>query len=123
MKQIHGANASERVQPAAAAAASQLVIRERTTKTRYNSCVLTSVSCAMTVTRLALHQREHARTLDVVDDRVHEEGALQPRLELLRVHEGGVHGHVQELLVEQDAVGELQCGSTPKRLFGQENGD
>ena len=31
----------------------------------------------MTITRLALHPREHASTVDVVDDRVHEEGALQ----------------------------------------------
>ena len=77
----------------------------------------------MTVTRLALHPREHARTLDVADDRIHEEGALQPRIVPLRVHEGGVHGRVQELLVEQDAVGELHCGSTQNRLFGPENGD
>ena len=60
----------------------------------------------MTVAKPALHPRDHARTLVVVDDVVHEEGALRPRLEPLRVHEGGVHGPVQELLVEQDAVGE-----------------
>ena len=75
----------------------------------------------MTVTRLAWHPREHARTLDVVDDRVQEEGALQPRLVPLRVHEGGVHGPVQELLVEQDTVDVLHCGSTQNRLFGQES--
>ena len=49
------------------------------------------MSCAMTVARLALRPREHAETLDIVDDRVHEEGALRPRLVPLRVHEGGVH--------------------------------
>ena len=47
-------------------------------------------------------------------------GALQPRLIPLRVHEGGVHGPVQELLVEQDTVGELHCGSTQNRLLGPE---
>ena len=52
---------------------------------------------------------------------VHEEGALQPRLVPLRVHEGGVHVLVQELLVEQDAAGELHCGSTQITLFGPEN--
>ena len=77
----------------------------------------------MTVTRLAWHPREHARTLDVVDDRVLEEGALQPRLVPLRVHEGGVHGPVKELLVEQVAVDVLQNGSTQNRMFGPENGD
>ena len=42
-------------------------------------CVLTSgvVSCVMTVTKLALRPREHAETLDIVDDRVHEEGPLR----------------------------------------------
>ena len=65
---------------------------------------MTSMSCVITVTRLAWHPREHARTVDVVDDRVKEEGALQPRLVPLHVHEGGVHGPVQEHLVEQDAV-------------------
>ena len=59
----------------------------------------------------------------VVDDRIHEEGALQPRLVPLRVQEGGVHGPVQELLVEQDAMSELHCGSTQNSLFGPENGD
>ena len=87
------------------------------------------------VTRLALHPRQHVETRDIVDDRVHEEGALQPLLVPLRVHEGGVHGPVQKLLVEhdavdvleqdavdvleQDAVDVLHCGSTQKkRLFG-----
>ena len=79
-----------------------------------------SMSCGMTVTKLALHPREHAETLDVVDDRVHEEGAVRPSLAPLRVHEGGVHGPVQELLVEQDAVDVLHCGSTQNRLFGPE---
>ena len=66
-------------------------------------CVLTSGggSCAMTVTRLALRPREHAETLDIVEERVHEEGALRPRLVPLCVHEGGVHASPQELLVEQ----------------------
>ena len=59
--------------------------------------------------KLALHPCEHAEILDIVDDRVHEEGALQPRLVPLRVHEDGMHAPVQELLVEQDAVGELHC--------------
>ena len=109
---------------AAAAATHQLVIRARTTKkTQNNKCVLTSVSCVMTVTRLAWHPGEHAWTLDIVDDRVQEEGALQPRLVPLRVHEGGVRGTVQKLLVEQDAVDVLEqdavdvlhCGSTPRK--------
>ena len=52
---------------------------------------------------------------------------LQPRLVPLRVHEGGVHGPVQVLLVEQDAVDVLEqdavdvlhCGTTQKkRLIG-----
>ena len=77
----------------------------------------------MTVTRLALHPRDYSRILAVVDDRVHEEGALRPRLVPLRFHEGGVHGPVQELLVEQDAIGELRCGSTQTRLSGPQNGD
>ena len=79
------------------------------------------------VTRLALHSRQHVETRDIVDDRVHEEGALPPLLVPLRVHEGGVHGPVQKLLVEHDAVDVLEqaavdvlhCGSTQKkRLFG-----
>ena len=58
--------------------------------------------------------------------------ALQPRLVPLRVHESGVHGLVQKLLVEQDAVDMLEqdavdvlhCGSTQKeRLFRPEHGD
>ena len=65
---------------------------------------MTSMSCVMTVPRLAWHPPEHARTLDVTSDWVQEEGALQPRLVPLRVHEGGVQ---QELLVEQDAVAPL----------------
>ena len=102
------------MQPAAAAAAHQLVIREDQRKqNNVWQCVLTSggVSCVMTVTRLALHPPEHEETLDIVDDRVHEEGALRPRLVPLRVHEGAVHAPAQELLVEQHAVGELHCGS------------
>ena len=105
-------NASERVLPAAAAATQPTCDKRKNhiEDTEQQVCLdqWTSVSCAMTVTRLALHPREHARTLDVVDDRVNEEGALQPRLVPLRVHEGGVHGPVQELLLEQDAVGELR---------------
>ena len=94
------------------------MIRERTTtQTRNNKCVVTSMPGVVTVPRLAWHPREHAQTLDVVDDRVQEEGALQPRLVPLRVHEGGVHGPVQELQVEQDAVDVLHCGSTQNRLF------
>ena len=73
----------------------------------------------MAVTRLAWRPREHTRAPHVEDDRVQQEGALQPRLVPLRVHEGGVHGPVQKLLVEQDAVDVLHCGSTQKkRLFG-----
>ena len=71
----------------------------------------------MTVTRQAWHPRKHAQTLDVADDRVQEAGALPPRLVPLRVHEGGVHGPVQDLLVERDAVGELHCGSLKKRSY------
>ena len=71
----------------------------------------------MAVTRLAWRPREH-----VEGDRVQKEGALQPRLVPLRVHKGGVHGPVQKLLVEQDAVDVLEqdavdvlhCGSTQK---------
>ena len=99
--------------------------RKNQQRKRNNKCVLTSggVSSAMTVTKLALHPRERARVLDVVDHRVHEEGPLRSRLVPLRVHEGGVHGPVQELLVGQDAVGELNCGSTQIKLSGPENGD
>ena len=87
---------------AAAAATDRLVMEERTkTQIRNNDCVLTSVSCVMTVTRLAWRPREHTWAPHVEDDRVQQEGALQPRLVPLRVHEGGVHGPVQELLVEQ----------------------
>ena len=102
---------------AAAAATDRLVMEERTkTQTRNNKCVLTSVSCVMAVTRLAWRPREHTRDPHVEDDRVQNEGALQPRLVPLRVHEGGVHGPVQELLVEQDAVDVLHCGSTQKTV-------
>ena len=74
------------------------------------------------VTRLAWRPREHTQDPHVEDDRVRKEGALQPRLVPLRVHEGGVHGPVQKLLVEQDAVDVLEqdavdvfhCGSTQK---------
>ena len=106
---------------AAAAATDQLVIAERTTtQIRNDDCVLTSVSCVMAVFRLAWRPREHTRAPHVEDYRVPKEGALQPRLVPLRVHEGGVHGPVQKLLVEQDAVDVLEqdavdvlhCGST-----------
>ena len=98
----------------------RLVISERTTKQRRNNkCVMISMSCVMTVTRLAWHPREHTWAPDIVDDRVQEEGALQPRLVPLRVHQGGLHGPAQELLLEEDAVDVLHCGSTQKkRLFG-----
>ena len=56
---------------------------------------------------------------DIVDDRVQKEGALQPRLVPLLVHESGVHGLVQELLVEQDAVDVLHCGSTQNSSLDQ----
>ena len=100
------------------AATQQLVIREDQRK-RNNKCVLTSggVSCAMTITRLALHPREHARTQDIVDDRVQEEGALRQLLVPPRVHEGGVHAPVKELLVEQDAAAEFHCGSIQLGCF------
>ena len=82
------------------------------------SCLTSGgVSCAMTVTRLALRPREHAETLDNVDDRVHAEGALRPRLVPLRVYEGGVHAPVQELLIEQDA-GDLNCKGFPSPKHG-----
>ena len=45
------------------------------------------MSCVMTVTKLALRPREHPETLDMVDDRIHEESALRPLLVPLRVHE------------------------------------
>ena len=81
-----------------------------------------SVSCVVAVAMLAWCPREHTRDPHVEDDRVQQEGALQPRLVPLRVHEGGVHGPVQKLLVEQDAVDVLEqdavdvlhCGSTQK---------
>ena len=66
----------------------------------------------MTVKRLTLHLREHARTPDIVDDCINAEGALRPLLAPLRVHRGSVRTCTKELLVEQDAVGELHCGST-----------
>ena len=78
------------------------------------------MSCVMAAKRLAWCPREHTRDPDVEDDRVQEKGALQPRLVPLRVHEG-VHGPVQELLVEQDAVDVLHCGSTQNTLFGPES--
>ena len=76
----------------------------------------------MAVTRLAWRPRELTWAPHVEDDRVQQEGALQPRLVPLHVHEGGVHGPVQKLLVEQDAVDVLEqdavdvlhCGSTQK---------
>ena len=76
----------------------------------------------MAVTKLAWRPREHTWAPHVVDDRVQQEGALQPRLVPLRFHEGDVHGPVQKLLVEQDAVEVLEqgavdvlhCGSTQK---------
>ena len=80
------------------------------------------MSCVVAVTMVAWRPREHTRAPHVEDDRVQQEGALQPRLVPLRVHEGGVHGPVQELLVEQDAVDVLEqdavdvlhCGTTQK---------
>ena len=118
-----GKNASERVQ--LATAAWQLVIREdqRKRNNRWR-CVWTSggVSCVMTITKSALHPREHAKTLDIVGDRVHEQSALFPRIVPLRVHEGGVHAPAQQLLGEQDAAGELRW-IAPTGLCGQPIGD
>ena len=117
-------NASERVQPAAAAATHQLVIRERTpTKTEQQvcldrwRCVLCNDSCKVGLASARARQDPGRRA------RVHEEGALRPRLVPLRIDEGPVLGPVQELLVEQDAVGELHCGSAQTRLSRPENGD
>ena len=77
--------------------ACKLVTRERTTtQPRNNKCVMINMSCVMTVTKLAWHPREPSRAADIVDDRVEKECALQPRLEPVRVHEGGAHGLVQE---------------------------
>ena len=96
-------NGSERVQLAAAAAAHQLVIDEDQRK-RNNRwwCVLTSggVSCVMTVTKL-----------DIIDDRVHEEGALRPRLVPLRVHEGGssISGLTQPGCLDNPMATVAQC--------------
>ena len=81
------------------------------------------MSCVVAVTRVAWRPREHTWDEHVEDDRVQQEGALQPRLVPLRVHEGGVHGPVQVLLVEQDAVDVLEqdavdvlpCGTTQKK--------
>ena len=100
---------------AAATGTDRFVIEERTTtQTRNNECVLTSVSCVVAVAMLAWCPREHTRAPHIEDDRVQKKGALQPRLVPLRVHEGGVHGPVQKLLVEQDAADVLHCGSTQK---------
>ena len=124
VRQLVRANASPRRRLLAAAAATdRLVTEERTTtKTRNNKCVLPSVSCVVAVARLAWRPREHTRAPHIEDDRDQKEGALQPRLVPLRVHEGsGVHGPVQELLVEQDAVDALHYGSTQGRLFGPES--
>ena len=49
----------------------------------------------------------------------HLAGALQPRLVPIRVHEGGVHGPVQELLVEQDSVDVLHCVWTQNGCLDQ----
>ena len=81
------------------------------------------------VTKLAWRPRQHTWAPHVEDGRVQQEGALQPRLVPLRVHEGGVHGPVQKLLVEQDAVDVpeqdavdvFHYGSTKKRLFGPDD--
>ena len=50
-------------------------------------------------------------------DKVGLASAIRPRLSPLRVHEGGVHAPVQELLAKQDAVGELRSGSTQPRCL------
>ena len=79
----------------------------------------------MAVTWLAWCPREHTPAPHIEYDRVQQEGALQPRLVPLRVHECGAHGPVQKLLVEQDAVDVLEqdavdvlhCGSTQKTAF------
>ena len=98
---------------AAAAATDRLVIEERTTTADTEQQVAV-VSCVMAVMRLAWCPREHTQDPHV------EDGALQPRLVPLRVHDGGVHGPAQKLLVEQDAVDVLEqdavlhCGSTQK---------
>ena len=108
----------KRIRLLAAAAATDLrVMEERTTtKTRNNKCVMISMSCVLTVTKLAWRPRQHHCAPHIEDDRVQKEGALQPRLVPLRVHVGGVHGPAQELLVEQDAADVLEqdavCGST-----------
>ena len=94
-------NVSERVQQAAVAATHQLVEREDQRRHGLDQrCVLCNDSYKV------------AEIVDIVDDWVHEEGALRPFLVPLCVHEGGVHAPVQEPLVEQDAVGELHCVST-----------
>ena len=47
------------------------------------------MSCVVAVTRVAWRPREHTWDEHVEDDRVQQEGPLQPRLVPLRVHEGG----------------------------------
>ena len=100
---------------AAAAATDRLVIEERTTTQTRNNKWRSVLSCVMAVTRLAWCPREHTGAPHIEDDRVKKEGALQPRLVPLRVHEGGVHVPEQNVdVLEQDAVDALHCGSTQK---------
>ena len=79
--------------------------------------------CASAVTGFALQPRRQVGIPDIVDDRVHEEGALRPRLVQLRVHENSAYTHAQELLVEQDAVGELIDRSRLSCCLDFQNGD
>ena len=65
--------------------------------------------------KFVVHTRPQARTPDIVDNRVHKEGALRPRIVPLRVHERSAHTPAQDLVVEQDAVGEPRCGSRQGR--------
>ena len=74
---------------------------------------------------------EHTWASHIEDDRVQKDGALQPRLVPLRVHEGGVHGPVQKkkkrARCRRRAPAQCRkraplCIDT-KRLFGPEHGD
>ena len=79
--------------------------------------------CSIAVTGFALQPHEHVGIPDIVDDRVHEEGVLRPRLVQLRVHENSAYTHAQELVVEQDAVGELNDRSPQSCCLDFPNGD
>ena len=88
----------ERALLAGAPATDRLVTKERTA-TQKQQVAVCLVSCVMAVTRRAWRPREHTWAPDIVDDRVQTEGASNHASYHFVVHEGGVHGPAQELLV------------------------